>query len=188
MHFVTLIDRAEHAVAACSRLMGVAAALAVAGIVVLLVSSSVRRYLLGSPIPVTEELTALLFAALSFLSIVEGFVHDRQIRVGIVWRRLPRPLRNWTMLAGHVLTLVVLGWLVRWTFEFSLVSLELGSRTYVSELLLWPWMMLIPGSLALLGLAVAVRALVDLRATLRGEPVREEAALTPGGAAARPEL
>lgn len=188
MHFSTLIDRAEHAVTVCSRVMGVAAAVAVAGIVVLLVSSSVRRYVLGSPIPVTEELTALLFAALSFLSIVEGFVHDRQIRVGIVWRKLPRPLRNWAMLAGHVFTLVVLAWLVRWTLEFSVVSLELGSRTYVSGLLLWPWMMLIPASLALLCVAVAVRAVVDLRATLRGEPVREEAALTPGSTDGRPEV
>lgn len=187
-HISRLIDEAERAVAALSRIMGVTAALAVAGIVVLLVSSSVRRYVLGSPVPFTEELTALLFAALSFLSIVEGFVHDRQIRVGILWRKLPHPLRNWTMIAGHVFTLVVLGWLARWTFEFALVSVELGSRTYVSGLLLWPWMMLIPVSLALLCLAVVVRTLVDLRATLRGEPVREEAVLSPGAPGTRPEL
>lgn len=171
-----------------SRAMGVLAAVAVAGIVILLVGSSVRRYFLGSPIPVTEELAALLFAALSFLSIPEGFMHDRQIRVGIVWRKLPLAVQGWAMLVGHFFTLLILGWLARWTFDFALTSLTLGSRTYVSEILLWPWMMLIPVALGILALAVVVRIVVDLRAILSGERVREAAALDPAEPGHRAEL
>ncbi len=183
-----LIDRAERIMEAVSRAMGVLAAIAIAGIVILLVGSSVRRYFLGSPIPVTEELAALLFAALSFLSIPEGFVHDRQIRIAIVWRKLPRAAQGWAMLAGHLFNLLILGWLARWTFGFALTSLELGSRTYVSEILLWPWMMLIPVALAILALALVVRALVDLRATVSGRPVREATTLAPAEPGTRAEL
>lgn len=184
-----LLDRAEQATQAVSRLMGIVAAIAIAGIVTLLTWSSVLRYAVGSPIPVTEELTALLFAALSFLSMPEGFVHDRQIRLGIVWRKLPRPLRNWAMVVGHVFTLVILAWITWWTFLFALFSAELGSRSYESGLLLWPWMMLIPFSLAVLCVAVVVRALVDVSLALKGEAVREEAALAPDGSpSADPEF
>jgi TRAP-type C4-dicarboxylate transport system permease small subunit len=175
-----LLEVAERCIERISQALGVAAAAAVAGIVVLLAGSSIQRYLIGNPIPITEELVALLFAALSFLSIAEGFVRNQQIRLEIVWRRLPPVAQGWAIIIGQFFSLAVIILLGRWTFDFAFTSLELGSRSYVSEILLWPWMMLVPVSLGVLALAVFVRALVNMHALVADKPVREVArAATP---------
>ena len=51
---------------ALGRGLAAAAALAVAGIVLILVFSSVQRYALDQPIPATEELAGYLFVAFTF--------------------------------------------------------------------------------------------------------------------------
>lgn len=171
----------ERASGLVSRLLAVASALALAVIVVLLVASSVRRYLLGAPLPVTEEFSALLFSAVSFLAVAEGFRQDRHIRLSLLWRHLPARLQGWAMIAGHVFSLAVILWLAYWTAQFALTSQMFGSRSYVSGLTLWPWMMLIPVSLAALVLAIVIRALADLRLVAAGRPVLEAAVLQPAG-------
>lgn len=176
-------DPLERASGLVSRLLAVASALALVVIVVLLVASSVRRYLLGAPLPITEEFSALLFSAISFLAVAESFRQDRHIRLSLLWRRLPARLQGWAMVAGHVFSLIVIVGLAYWTAQFALTSQALGSRSYVSGLTLWPWMMLIPVSLAALVLAIVVRTVADIRLAAAGRPVLEAAVLQPG----RPE-
>lgn len=155
-------------------IQGVAASLSVAGMVLLLVGSSLRRYVFGKPIPVTEELGALLFVTLAFLSITEGFMADRQVRIQLVWRLLPRRVKGWAMIAGHGLSVFALVLIIRATWEFAFFSYQVGAETYITEILMWPWMMLIPISLGILAAATVVRMLVDLHAVLSGDPVKEE--------------
>jgi len=150
------------------------ACLAVASMVVLLVSGSLGRYLFHAPIAITEELGALLFVTLGMLSLTEGFMEDRQARVQIVWRLLPFRFRGWAMILGHCLSIIVLLVCIRETWKFAYFSFEVNSKTYIADILLWPWMMLIPFSLGMLATATFVRILVDLRAVLLGEPVKEE--------------
>ena len=74
----------------------------------------------------------------------------------------------------HGLSIIILAVCVGETFKFAYFSFEVSSKTYIADILLWPWMMLIPFSLGMLALATLVRMLVDLRAGLLGEPVKEE--------------
>ncbi|MCP5368569.1 MAG: TRAP transporter small permease [Hyphomicrobiales bacterium] len=159
-------------------LMSAAAALSVAGIVAILVFSSLQRYMLAQPIPETEELAAFLFVTVAFLSVPEGFTSNRQIRVLLVWRKLPDRAQGWAMVLGHLLTIAVLVMLIVQLRDFAAMSYEFQSRSYVSDFIMWPWMAVIPVSLGVLCLAVAARALVDLHAVLSGAPVREARAAT----------
>ena len=170
-----LVERTEAVSHWVARAMTAVSAIAVAAIVVVLVVSSLQRYLLSDPIPATEEMAAYLFVAMSFLAMVGGMVERRHIRVLIVWRLLPARVQAWAMLIGHLGAIVVLAILFWQTFEFASASYRFGARSYVADLLEWPWMMLIPGSLALLALAIAVRTLADLDHALDGQSTPESA-------------
>jgi TRAP-type C4-dicarboxylate transport system permease small subunit len=166
---------AERASALVARALSAAAAIAVAAIVLVLLFASVQRYALAHPIPATEELAAFLFVAAAFLSVMDGFVQGRHIRLLPLWRRLPAALQGWSMMAGHLFALGVLGVLIRETWAFAAFSRDLGARSYVASLLEWPWMMLIPFSLGALALAILARFLGDFARTVRGERPPEAA-------------
>ena len=172
-YFSAIARAAEVASEHLARFLAVLAALAVAGIVVILVFSSLQRYLLDQPIPATEELAAYLFVACAFLSMMDGLVNGRHIRLLPVWRNLPSGLQGWTMIAGHLLAIAVLVLLIRETFDFAWQSYQFGARSYVANLLEWPWMMIIPFSLATLAIAIFARMLGDLDRTLNSVPLRE---------------
>lgn len=153
--------------------LSIVAGLAVALIVLVLFVSSVQRYVLTSPIPATEEIAAYLFVTVAFFAVMEAMVAGRHIRVLPVWNRLPQRLQGWMMILGHVLSLGVLGILIMQTFKFAWASRRMGARSYVADLLEWPWMMILPLAFAALALALAARLVVDLDLVLRGEPVEE---------------
>ena len=151
----------------------VVSALAVAAIVLVLVFSSLQRYLLENPIPATEEIAAYLFVILAFLAIVGGFVERRHIRALPLWHRLPVAAQGWTILLGHLAAIVTLAFVIRETFLFAWQSRAYGARSYVANMLEWPWMMVIPLALMLFALTLALRMVIDLDRILRREPPPE---------------
>lgn len=171
--FSAVARGAETASAYLARFLAALAAISVGGIVVILVFSSLQRYLLDQPIPATEELAAYLFVACAFLSMMDGLVNGRHIRLLPVWRNLPQSMQGWTMIAGHLAAIAVLVLLIRETFGFAWQSYQFGSRSYVANLLEWPWMMIIPFALATLAVAIFARMLGDLDRTLNGQVLRE---------------
>ncbi len=164
---------AERAMWIVSWMQGVTASLSVAAMVSLLVASSLGRYVFGKPIAVTEELGALLFVTLAFMSMTEGFMSDRQVRIQLVWRSLPPRVQGWSMIAGHGLSVGALAVVIDATWDFAFFSYQVGAKTYITEIIEWPWMMLIPMSLGIFATATIVRMLVDLHAVLTGSLVKE---------------
>lgn len=148
-------------------------ALAVATIVVVLTFSSLQRYVLETPIPATEEIAAYLFVILAFLSVVGGFVERRHIRVLPLWHRLPVAAQGWTILLGHLAAIVTLAFVIRETFIFAWQSRAYGARSYVADMIEWPWMMVVPVALAMFALTLALRMVIDLDRILRREPPPE---------------
>lgn len=166
-----MIDRIDRAVERLARLCIDLGCVAVVGILVLLVGSSVKRYLLGTPIPITEELAGLLFVAVSFCSMPYGYCARQQIRVLLVWRRLPPRLAAWAAVAGDLAAMAVLGVLIASLWGFTALSHEVGAKSAVSDIPLSPWMALMTAMLALLALALASRSLLNIRDALAGRPV-----------------
>lgn len=164
-----LADWAERVSRALSWVLTAVAAVAVLGIVAVLVVASTQRYLLTHPIAATEELAAYLFIVVSFCSVAGGFVERRHIRVLPLWHRFPPRLQGWSILLGHLAAIVVLVFLFQQTWDFALSSQRYGTRSYVADLLEWPWMMVIPVSLGLLALVLALRVVIDLVRIVRRE-------------------
>lgn len=166
-----MIEKFDRAVERLARLCIDIGCVATVGILVLLAGSSVKRYVLGTPIPITEELAGLLFVAVSFCSIPYGYCARQQIRVLMVWHRLPRRLASWAAVGGDLASVAVVGLLIQSLYEFTDFSHQVGAKSAVSDITLWPWMALMMAMLALLGLALASRSLVNLREALAGRRV-----------------
>ena len=134
--------------------------LAAAGIffiAALVTVSSLRRYLLNSPIPETEELGGLLFLATTFLALPYGLSRGRHVRLELLWRFLPAPWRNAFSLLGYLLAIVALAMLIRVTWVTAISSWEMGNRSVMTEIVLWPWRMLMPLSLGVMLAAMVLR-------------------------------
>jgi len=166
-----MLDKLDRASERLARLCIDIGCVAAFGILILLVGSSVKRYVLGTPIPFTEELAGVLFVAVSFCSMPFGFCARQQIRVLVVWRRLPPRLAAWCAVAGDFAAMVVLGLIIQSLYEFTALSREVGAATAVSEITLWPWMALMMAMLALLVVVVGIRSLLNVRDALAGRPV-----------------
>lgn len=163
-----MLARAQRAVEAVSRAGLALGALATAGIFVLLAVSSLKRYFGGSPVPYTEELAGLLFVVTSIAAVPHAVATGQHVRLLVLWRRLPPLLAGALAVAGDLAGAAVLVVLVRQMVAFAAYSLDVGSRTEISELLLWPWMAVMPLSLAVLALAITLRALGRLAALRSG--------------------
>lgn len=134
--------------------------------------SAVERYLFANPVANAEEICALLFIAVAFLGLGDSYLQDRHIRVGRLTERLPPPLRKSASLVGSVLSVAALTVLLLQTWSFAAVSFEVGSQSQVGDLILWPWMALIPLGIGLLILAIVAGA---AEALLTGNATQEEA-------------
>jgi len=164
-----LVRRLEKAAAVLATLFGWLAALAVLAIAALLVVSSIKRYLFASPVPATEELGSLLFLALGLLSLAYGFVNERHVRVDIVWRRFPSRARRALEAAGLLLAIPAIIILVRETWDVTVFSFEIGARSDMSEINLWPWRLVLPVGLGALGLVILLRSATMLLGLIAGQ-------------------
>ena len=147
-----------------------AAAVGIFLIVALLVTSSTKRYLFQEPIHVTEELGGLLFLGTTFFGITYGFVSNRHVRLELLWRYLPFPWRHVLEILGYVLCLLALVLLIYQTWAMTAFSYELQGRSVMTELLLWPWRLIMPAMLSLLLATIVARALVIALRLASGEP------------------
>jgi len=106
-----------------------------------------------------EEICALLFIAVAFLGMGDGYVRDQHIRIGKLVERFGPNWRPVAQSVGAFVSVMVLSVLLVQTFSFAYVSYQVGSRSQVGDILLWPWMSLIPLGIGLLVIAVAARGI-----------------------------
>lgn len=122
--------------------------------------STLLRYLFDHPLHFSNELAGLLFFSLTFLTLPHVLNSGRHIRIDLVTRTLSaRTARLAETLAGLVLILFS-AIVIYESWDFMVFSREIGARSDISGLLLWPWMALMP-------LSFALCILVQLRHGLR---------------------
>ncbi len=177
------LDRMDRMLAFLADLCVYASAVGILGIAILLCASSIKRYLFHAPITVTEELGGLLFMATTFLAITGGFVRNRHVRLELLWRHIPTrfvPVCEFLML----LTVnFALGVLVIETWKATTMSFEFHNRSVMTEIVLWPWRMVMPFCL---GLFMAIATVRCLRLLLSGFRVPPQALGADGAIAASP--
>ena len=170
----------EGAIYLVARLKTAVATLAVGAIIVLLIVSSTQRYVFGRPIALTEELGSLLFVIVAFMAASESFLTNRQIRTEVIWQLLPARWRGPAIVAGHLGAAAVLAVFTWQTWRFAYFSFELNSRSHLTDILLWPFMMVIPVSLAILVLAIVARSVNDILDLRADKPMRSRPPSTEG--------
>ena len=157
---VRRIELIQQYIAHVARWSAYLSAMGIFFIVMLLVGSSLKRYLFQQPIHVTEELGGLLFLATTFLGLTYGFVRNRHVRLELFWRKIPSPWNKITEAVGYVLCIAALTILVSETWALTVFSYDIQGKSVMTEFLLWPWRMIIPTILTFLGLAIFVRLLI----------------------------
>ncbi len=153
-------ERVEAGITVLARWAACLAALAVASITALLVVSSVKRYLFSNPIPETEELASLLFLAMGLLAIPCGLARGRHVRIELAWQRFPIRWRLGLEAFGLAIGVLAVALLVRETWQSTLFGYDIGARTDMNEIRIWPWQSMLPLGLGLFACALAARAAV----------------------------
>ncbi len=137
--------------------MAVLAALAGGAIVVLIGASVTMRYFAFSPFRFTEELAGLLMTAAFFLALPLATLRAEHVRVLALVSALPgraaRPFGVLAALSGAAFCLWFLALSIPW-LEFAF---DRKIKTEVGRILMYPWMALMPLSMALSTVAFLVR-------------------------------
>lgn len=129
--------------------MAVLAAMAGCAIVVLIGASVTMRYFAFAPFRFTEEIVGLLMTAAFFLALPLVTLRADHVRVLVLVSVLPERARIWvhglSALFGAAFCLWFLALCLPW-LEFAI---DRNIKTEVGRLLLYPWMALLPLSMAL---------------------------------------
>ena len=158
-----MLLRLEAALALVSRALLGGAALAVLAMTALVALSVVMRYFVGSPFAFTEELVALLYLAMVFFTIPIGTLRREHIVVTVcVERAGPRWQRLLALLATLVMVVFAV-WFVYETYAFTAFSRKQEARSDHVGILLWPWMAIMPATIALVGVIAVLRGWQSLR-------------------------
>jgi len=139
--------------------LAVVSAMAGGAIVVVIGASVAMRYFANAPFRFTEELVGLLVTASFFLALPLVTLKTRHVRVHLVVEHLPAALCGWAHMAASIFGTAFCIWFFVLCLPWFEFAFERSIKSEVARLLLYPWMALVPLSLALTALAFVVRGL-----------------------------
>jgi TRAP-type mannitol/chloroaromatic compound transport system permease small subunit len=176
MDFLLRISRA---IDAATTAVGRSVAWLILVVSVVAVAHAVLSKLLGAGASSNAwvETQWLMFSAVFLLAAPWTLSSNEHIRIDIVNQRLSRRARDWIDIAGTVLFLMPVAFVLLWTsLPFALTSLaQREGSSNAGGLPQWPLKMLIPLAFALL-LVQAVSELIKKVASLRGIPAPDVSA------------
>lgn len=148
-----------------------------AGMVLLLLTELALRPF-GVLVPSADDFSTFLMVAAAFLGFVHTYAHGQHVRVDLLLKRLPPPVRRPVEIASLAVATALLVWL---TFTSAQIALSAYRYHDMSDTLvpvpLWIPMGIVPVGLALFAIATAGDALVALTggALRHSESEQEEA-------------
>lgn len=138
----------------------------------LVVTASFMRYIVGRPFAFTEELVALLYMAMVFLAVPIATLRHAHVSISVLPASVMKLLRHPFRLAACVAMIVFCVWFTIVAYGFVDQSRAFNSHTEAAELLLWPWMMIIPVTM---GFVAAISLLHLVQAAAGEAPAEDEA-------------
>jgi TRAP-type C4-dicarboxylate transport system permease small subunit len=159
----------EYLALACAGL----SALGLATIVGLIVTSVLMRRIFNQPLYITEEVVGLLMSVCLFLGLPLVTIRGTHVKVSILTTHLEdrhrRAFVTLTILAALV-GVVFCAWLAVESVPWLEFALKRNLRTETSRVLLAPWMMALPVSVALTGLIFLWRLVERVAHAFGAEP------------------
>lgn len=138
-----------------ARVMLYAGAISLLVMTALVVIASFMRYFVGRPFAFTEELVALLYMSMVFLAIPLVTVKRSHIAVSVMPQRVTRAIGGLLRAGGGLVMIAFCTWFTVEAYNFVEYSRRLNSRSEQVELLLWPWMAVIPVTMAFVTIIAA---------------------------------
>lgn len=138
--------------------MAVLAAIAGVAIVGLIGASVTMRYFAFAPFRFTEELVGLLMTAAFFLALPMVTLRADHVRVLVLVSVLPPKTRPWASGFAALLGAAFCVWFLILSWPWFEFAFDRNIKTEVGRLLMYPWMALLPVSMALSLLAFLVGA------------------------------
>ncbi len=114
----------------------------------LVITSSFMRYFVGRPFDFTEELVALLYMSMVYLAFPLVTARRAQITVSVLPERIAVLCSGLLRVCSGLVMIAFCTWFAIEALDFAQYSHRLSSRTEQVDLLLWPWMALIPVTMA----------------------------------------
>jgi len=163
--------RLQRVLHALSRGLAVVSAIAGGLMALPIIYSVFMRYVLNTPVRWTEELVGLVTISLVFLPLPYLAITNRHISVTLVVHSLPASLQVVATRAAAALTLlfgIVFAYL---SFDFMWVSFKFGARSMLADLLLFPWMAVIPFSCFVWGCVSALQLVTGATQSASEDPL-----------------
>lgn len=167
---VVLARRAETVLRFICTAAALLAAVAAAVIVGLIGASVAMRHLALSPLRYTEELVGLLVSAVFLLALPLVTLRADHVRVQLLVASLPSRLRRQVSVVAALLGAAFCLWVLYLTLPWLDFAVRREIKSEVARLLLYPWMALLPLSMALTAAAFVIRNV--LPAESPGKPVQ----------------
>ncbi len=149
----------ERWLSAVARWMAYAGALALLVMTALVVISSVMRYFVGSPFRFTEELVALFYMSMVFLAIPLVTMNDTHVAVSVLPERARLEFGSLLRVGAALVIIIFCAWFTYEAFGWMDYSRRLHSRSEQADFVLWPWMAVIPATMAFVTLIALFRLL-----------------------------
>ena len=126
-----------------------AAALGMVSIVGIIVSSVLMRKFANSPLHITEEVVGLLLSISLFLGLPMVTLRAKHVRVSLVADLLKGKWQVAIQSAALLVGIVFFTWLIIEAVPWFEFAFKRNLKTETTRILLYPWMALMPLSLAL---------------------------------------
>lgn len=137
------------------------AALGLSLIVGIIVTSVVMRKFANSPLHITEEVIGLLLSVVLFLGLPMVTLRSKHVHVSLLTSYVGDKGRGILQIAGLAVGIVFFGWLIWETIPWFEFAFNRNLKTETTRILLYPWMAMMPLSLAVTG-AILVARLVGI--------------------------
>lgn len=137
--------------------LAVLAAIAGCAIVALIGASVTMRYFAFAPFRFTEELVGLLMTAAFFLALPQATYRAEHVRVLVIVSALPDGARKWVQRLSVVFGAAFCLWFLALCLPWLEFAIDRKIKTEVGRLLMYPWMALLPASMALSAVAFLAR-------------------------------
>lgn len=119
------------------------------GMTLLILTSTLLRYIAGYPISFSDELAGLLFLTMAFTTFPHVLNRSGHICLDLIQNKLSFNLQRISRILAAIIFIVFAVVFAYQSWNFMSFSKLIGSRTDVSGIVLWPWMALMPLSMFL---------------------------------------
>ena len=146
-----------------AQVMAYAGAISLLAMTVLVVIASFMRYFMGRPFDFTEELVALLYMSMVFLAIPLVTMKQSHVAVSVMPKRLKLAFGGLLRAGSGLVMIAFCTWFTVEAYHYVEESRRLNSKSEQVDFLLWPWMAVIPVTMAFVTIIVAFHLICGAR-------------------------